>query len=496
MTTETKPFQHQTDCLKKFGSKQYFALLAEQGTGKTLIIIRNAANLWTKGECDAVLVFAPNGVHTNWTRLEIPQHMPSDVVYRAAAWSASANADERDELAKLIKAPTDQLRVLTMNWESLQTKRGFEFAKLFISKCSKLMIVADESDAIKNPSAVRTKNLMKLQPFSKWRRIMTGTPINNSPFDAFSQFSFLHSSILGTTSYYAFKSEYAEMLPNHHPLVRNIVAKSKRGWAPQIVVQDASGLPRYRNLDKLNRLIAPHSFRVLKKDCLDLPEKLPPKVLFFDLTPEQREVYRKAEKECRLVFENHETPFTKLVAVMKLSQITSGYFLHPAASGPVRIDGGNPKLDMLMERVESITNTGDKIIIWARYRIEIADIAKRLYELKLRYVEYHGGVDKKARISAIDRFQNGDAQVFLGNQQAAGRGLTLVAASSVLYFSNNFSLRDRLQSEDRAHRIGQTKNVNYINFAAKGTIDEAIIRALIYKKSVADMIVDAGRMLK
>src|SRR6185503_8751184 len=97
-----------------------------------------------------------------------------------------------------------------------------------------------------------------------------------------------------------------------------------------------------RNLDKLNRLIAPHSFRVLKKDCLDLPEKLPPKVLFFDMTAEQRAVYKKAEKECRLVFENQKTPFNKLVAIMKLSQITSGYFIHPASAGPVRIEGGNP----------------------------------------------------------------------------------------------------------------------------------------------------------
>jgi SNF2 family DNA or RNA helicase len=110
-------------------------------------------------------------------------------------------------------------------------------------------------------------------------------------------------------------------------------------------------------------------------------------------------------------------------------------------------------------------------------------------------VQYHGGVGKDDRTAAIESFERGSAQVFVGNQQAGGTGITLIAASYVIYFSNNFSLRDRLQSEDRAHRIGQTRNVTYINIAAKGTIDESVVKALTAKKDVADTIIDRGLAL-
>lgn len=488
---KTTPYKHQLECLKRFGMREYFALLAEMGTGKTWIMINNIAWLSMRGQCDVVLVFAPNGVHSNWARLELPKHMPDEIHYHCAAWSSTSKKAEKIKLDKLVNGDHSELRILTMNWESLQTKRGFDFAETLCKSAKRLMIVCDESDAIKNPSAARTKSLMKLKKYSVYRRIMTGTPINNAPFDAFSQFSFLDESILKTKSFYAFKSEYAEMLPPDSPLLRSICAKTGSRWAPQIVVRDDDGRQRYKNLDKLSSLIAPHSFRVLKKDCLDLPEKIH-KTLFFDLTPKQNAVYKQAKEECRLEFDGQATPFSKLVSLQKLSQITSGYYTLPFSKTPLRIDGPNPKLALLIDRVKSIVQSGEKIIIWARYRVEINDIIDALQTAKISAVQYHGGVDKNDRVSAIDAFEHGDAEVFVGNQQAGGTGITLVSASYVIYFSNNFSLRDRLQSEDRAHRIGQTKNVIYINLAAKDTIDEVVIDALINKKDVADAIIDKG----
>ena len=490
---KTKPYKHQIECLNRFGRKPEFALLAEMGTGKTWIIINNVADLWASNDCDGLLVLAPNGVHSNWTRLELPKHMPDWVRMRSAAWTASPTKVEKAALNDLFRTPFNgELRVLAMNHEALQSKRGKDFALSFARTCNKLMIVADESDAYKNPSAQRTKALFELAKESKWRRIMSGTPINNAPFDAFSQFMFLSDRILGTTSFYAFKAEYAEMLQQGNPLLDNIMRKSKGRGVPQVVARGPGGRPKYRNLDKLASLIAPWSFRVLKSECLDLPEKIY-KTLLFNLTKEQAAVYRKAAEECRIVFKNEETPFNKLVAVTKLAQITSGYYLHPMSEDePVRIPGDNPKLDLLVERVQKIIESGEKVIVWARYRIEIEDIVDRLEGLGIDCVQYHGGVKKGDRVDAIESFENGDAQVFVGNQQAGGTGITLVAASYVIYFSNNFSLRDRLQSEDRAHRIGQTKNVTYINIAGKGTIDEHVIRALSSKKDVADAIVDGG----
>lgn len=484
---KTKPYKHQLECLNKFGRAQAFALLADMGTGKTWIIINNVADLWSSGDCDAMIVLAPNGVHSNWTRLELPKHMPDWVRYSAASWVSSPNKAEKQALQDVFTS-NGELRILTMNWEALQTKRGLEFAKKFSVCSSKLMIVCDESDSIKNPSTARYKALMQLRPHSTWRRIMTGTPINNAPFDAFAQFNFLDEHILGTTSFYAFKAEYAEMLHDGHPLLERIKTKVGTRRSPQIVARSSNGRPRYRNLDKLSRLIAPHSFRVTKAECLDLPEKIY-KTVFFDLTQQQKEVYKKAEQDCRLAFENNDAPFNKLVAVTKLAQITSGYYIHPMASEPVRIEGDNPKLDMLVNRVKAVSDAGDKTIVWARYSVEIQDIVQKLREEGLHVVEYHGTVSRADRQAAIDAFEHGEAQVFVGNQQAGGTGITLVAASTVIYFSNNFSLRDRLQSEDRAHRIGQGRSVNYINIAAKGTIDESVIRILMNKQEVADAIV-------
>lgn len=492
---KTQPYKHQLECLTRFGRNQVFALLAEMGTGKTWIVINNFADLWSSGDCDAVLVLAPNGVHTNWTRLELPKHAPDWCRYRSAAWTSTPNKKEREDLDNLFSdAAKGELRILTMNHEALQTKRGLEFAEKFCLVSRRLMIVVDESDAYKNPTAIRTKNLLKLKKYSHWRRIMSGTPINNAPFDAFSQFTFLDEHILGTTSFYAFKAEYAEMLQDGNPLLTAIKKRSGSRFTPQVVARGVGGRPKYRNLEKLSNLIAPHSFRVLKKDCLDLPEKIY-KTLVFSMTKEQIAIYKKAEDECRIVFENEETPFNKLVAVTKLAQITSGYYIHPLSPDPVRIEGDNPKLELLAERVGKIVEAGEKVIIWARYRIEIEDIVARLSKEGINCVEYHGGIKKGERVDAIEAFERGEAQVFVGNQQAGGTGITLVAASYVIYFSNNFSLRDRLQSEDRAHRIGQQKNVTYINIAAKGTIDEAVIRALSSKKDVADTIIDRGLAL-
>lgn len=487
---KTQPYKHQLECLNQFGRREYFALLADPGTGKTWIIINNIADLWSSNECDVALVLAPNGVHSNWTRIEIIKHMPDWVRYDAADWAASPTKAEKEHLNTLFShVNPGNLRILTMNWEALQTKRGFEAAERFVCSGRQVMIVCDESDAIKNPSAARTKALMKLRKYSYWRRIMTGTPVNQAPFDLFSQFTFLDDGILGTSSYWAFKAEYAELLQENNPLMVAIKRQNNLKHTPQIVAKGPGGRPKYRNLDKLSALIAPHSFRVLKKDCLDLPEKIY-KTVMFDMTPTQRDVYEKAKVECRIVFEGESSPFTKLVAVTKLAQITSGYYIHPAAEDPVRIEGTNPKLDLLVERVKALTQYGEKVIVWARFRIEIADIVKRLRAEKLWCVEYHGGVSKQDREKAIDSFEDGEAQVFVGNQQAGGLGITLVAASYVCYFSNDFSLRHRLQSEDRAHRIGQTKNVTYINFVAKRTVDEFVVRALSSKEDVSDAILN------
>lgn len=479
---------HQQLCLDVHGRKRAFALFADMGTGKTWIAMMNACRLWERGECETLLVLAPNGVQTNWTEIELPKHMPTDVRWCAASWSSDNKKAEQQAVDDVCRpSATGTMRILTMNWEAIQTKRGMACALKFCQSSPHLMIVCDESDNVGNPRAQRTKALMKLRPYSQWRRIMTGTPIDGTPFSLFSQFAFLDPQILRTTSYTAYKAQYAEMLAPTDPLLLAIVKKGRLRFTPQIVASGPDGRPRYRNLDKLKALIDPHTFFVTKEECLDLPAKVY-KTVTFKLTPQQAVVYEKCKKECRIMLGEEDTPITRLTVAMKLSQITSGYYMHPDSDVPVRIPGETPKLTLLVQRVKAIVDAGNQVIIWARYTVEIEDIAQALGAESIRTATYYGKTRRDDRQSAINAFEQGQVSVFIGNQQAGGTGITLVAANVVMYFSNNFRLRDRLQSEDRAHRIGQTKTVTYINIAAKGTIDEHVVRILGDKKDVADVI--------
>lgn len=509
------PFKHQLTCLAKHGRQKAFALNSEMGTGKTFILICNIADLWEAGELDTVLVMAPNGVHTNWINLELPKHMPEWVRWRATAWSAGMSKTKRAAFDAILAPSPGTLRILAANWEALVHKSSFDVLQKFCESGKRLMIVGDESHNIKNPSSVRTKNLFKLRNLSEWRRTMSGTPITQGPFDAFSQYSFLNPRILGTTSYFAFKSEYAEMqtkMLTHiskdgtkseyfNPVLKSAMGRTGTNRVPQIVQRDDDGLPKYKNLEKLAKLVEPYTFRVLKTDCLDLPKKIFKSVL-FEMTPQQRKAYEKARDECRLVYENEETAFAKLVAVTKLAQITSGYYLHPDAEEPVRIEGENPKLDILVDRVRAIVEQGSKVIIWARYHVEIDDLVRALSvpqpkgDAPINIVQYHGRVKAADREAAKIAFQDDPSvNVFIGQQQAGGAGITLTAASYVIYYSNDFSLTNRLQSEDRAHRIGQEEDVVYLDIMAEGTISQAILSILRNKKSVADIINGDGRAL-
>ena len=585
---KTKPYFHQLDCLVKHGKKEAFALLAEMGTGKTWIIINNVAELWADKEINGVLVFAPNGVHVNWTNIELPLHTPDWVRYRMAAWSSSPTKKEKEKIEALYSSvDSSELRIFVMNWEALQTEKGFDAAKKFCLSCSKLMIACDETTMVKNPSADRTKALMKLKKYSSYRRIMNGTPVTNSPFDLFSQFSFLDEEILQTTSYYAFKAEYAELLKEGHHLIDHIIKKKTKfkpeelssisqligslreqiysngrlelieafcsvsnaqdsenfdsipeelerlqgllnpapspkktkllqtisginsiiaghmrrvsaasvpSRLPAIVARNKDGSPRYKNLEKLEALIAPHSYRVLKKDCLDLPEKIY-KTIFYKMTAAQRKAYDLMKEENRMLLEGEDVPVpNKLVALGKIAQIVSGYYISPNDKEPIRIEGGTPKIDILVDTVERVVEQGKKVIVWARFHIEIDDIVGALKTKGFKVAQYDGRISSDNREQAKIAFQNGEVDVFVGQQQSGGVGITLTAASVVIYFSNTFSLYNRLQSEDRAHRIGQKEDVVYIDLVAENSIEEKTLAALRAKKNIADIITGDGAM--
>lgn len=481
---KTQGMRHQLAAVQRMVGRPTYALFMEQGTGKTWTLLADIERLYAKGTIDSALVVAPNGVHSNWIQREIPAHTEGNIIARA--WRSGAGARHMRSLDDLFRPrPEGQsvpLRILAVNIDALVTKKGYEFCEQFLLS-GKPLIVLDESSRIKNPDAARTKALMRLRRYCKGARIASGTPVTNSPVDIFAQMEFLESGLLGTTSYRAFVAEYAEVLSTDHPLMQNMVRRNPKAAYAQVVARNPDGSPRWRNLEKLQRLLEPHSFRVLKKDCLDLPDKIY-KTITFELNAEQQRAYTKLQDELRIELDDRtELPVSELAALIKLQQITSGYVNTPLGVRYVTRD--NPRLKAFMDAVEDVDG---KFIVWARFREELDAVANALAEAGITCVQYHGGVGRESREDAVDRFQTGDVRVFVGQPQSGGIGLTLTAAETVFYFSNDFNLETRLQSEDRAHRIGTRKNVVYIDIAAEGTVDEKITRNLQRKKRTAAVV--------
>lgn len=477
----TKPMMHQATALDRMSGREAFGLFLEQGTGKTWIILADAERLFQAGVIDALFVIAPNGVHTNWVRREIPQHLTIPNISRY--WKSGAGKKWTDWMDDVMIAPRPDrvLRIFTMNIDALITKAGFAFAERFVFKF-RTMLVVDESSRIKNPAAARTKAIMKLRPNVRYVRIATGTPVTNAPVDVFSQMEFLQKGLLGTTNYRAFVAEYAELLHANHPMLQRMIAHNPRIARAQIVARDANGRPKWRNLAKLHRLLDPHTFRVTKEECLDLPAKIY-KRHYFTLSPAQEKAYALMEQECRMSVGEEVIPVKALSAGMKLQQITSGFILHQGE--PHYVAQENPRLAALRDLIEDLDGP---FIVWARFREEIRAIADMIQDKNIAAAPYFGATNNADREAAIDDFQSGKIRAFVGQQQAAGMGLTLTAAETVIYYSNDFNLEHRLQSEDRCHRKGTKHNVVYIDLIAEGSIDETIATALQSKSNMAAAI--------
>lgn len=460
----------------------------EQGTGKTWVFLADAERLYAAGEIDAVLIIAPKGVHINWVEREIPKHM--NVPYIARYWLAGMGKKAKARLEEIF-TPRDNgaqppLRILAMNYDALTTREGFAYAKKFLL-CTKAMIIGDESSKWRNPKSGRTEAGMELKPLVEYRRIGTGTPVPNGPMNIFAPMEFLEEGLLGCSTYRAFVAEYAKLIDNDHPMKKKMIQNNPRiAWAQIIERDEETGRPIYRNLDKLQRLIEPHSFRVLKKDCLDLPEKIPPKNIYIELTPKQRAAYKTMEKQFRVDLGDKLLTVKKLNAITKLQQITSGFIL--VNGQPVYIADKNPRIEALKDFDEDQTRP---YIVWAQFREELRAAAAALRKAGKRVVEYHGGItSQRQREAAVDDFQSGKADVFVGQPGAGGLGLTLTEAENVLFLSNGWDLEIRQQAEDRPHRIGLRHPVGYFDIVARGTVDEPIAAAHQSKAAISRIILN------
>ena len=468
---KTKPYAHQLKALEISWDKKCFAYFMEMGTGKSKVLIDNSAMLYDHGKINGVLIVAPKGVYKNWYSSEIPTHLPDHIEKNVVLWQANITKQQQKNLNTLFETGTD-LHVLIMNVESLSTKKGVDFAAKFINSHETLMAI-DESTTIKNPEAKRTKNIVELGKNAKYKRILTGSPVTKSPLDLYKQCEFLDPWLLDHTSWYTFRTRYAVM--------KNM---SFNGRTFQKVVG-------YKNLGELSEKLKPFSNRVLKDDCLDLPKKTFMKRI-VQLTPDQFKVYEQMKKEALAILNGKMlTTSNALTQLMRLQQITCGHF--KSDDGTVQ----EVKSNRIDELIDVLNEIEGKVVIWAHWQNDVKQIIKAIIDEFDQgcLVDYYGLTPQDERQQNIKRFQEDDkCRFFVGTPQTGGYGITLTAASNMIYYSNGYDLEKRQQSEARIDRIGQTKPMTYIDIICEDTVDERIVKALRKKVNIASQVM--GEELK
>lgn len=474
------PRDHQRRTFNESAEALNWAVLAEQGTGKTKITLDTASYLYGNGKIDLLVIVAPKGVHRNWITREVPEDVPDELQPMCSYWHI-----KKKSVNGALVMPEDLfqihhgMKVFAINYESVISTEGEKFIKRLLN-AHRTMLVADEAHWVKTPGAKRTKKLRTLGKHQnvKYKRILTGTPLTNGAMDLYSQYAFLDPEIIGHSTYTSYK--------NHFAMWQSV--KNRKG-------QRFEKLLCYRNLDQLIEKIKPVSTRIRKEDCLDLPDKIymPPREV--ELNAKQRRIYNQLRDDLVAEIED-STPEQLIMAaiqgdgsnyikannvltqMLRWQQVVGGFAT--ADDGSMTFLG-SPKLDVCKDIVD---NTDESVIIWAHYQPEL----EMLFEtFKDRAVRYWGDVPDDEREDAIDQFQRGEKQVFIANR-AACTGITLTKATLNIYYTNTFDASVRWQSEDRSHRIGQHNKVSYVDLIATNTLDEKIIAALDAKRGLADNV--------
>ena len=483
-TSKTTPFKHQQAYVDQHLYDEAYGLWWEMGVAKSKPTIDTIGALFEEGKLNGALVLAPKGVAPNWTNDEIPLHLGVDPErVRMFLWNSDkANGKKyQAELDKFLKTPADQLAILVMSYDGIMTERrpgakpgirkGKEAAKELLTSRSCLFAL-DESARIKSPDSKRTKRVLAAGKHAPFRRVLTGTPVPNSPFDVYTQIRFLDPDIwkrIGCGTFAAFKQMFGVWIEH---------TRNDNGQRFQQLVD-------YQNLAMLNKIVDQMGERLLKDDVLDLPPKLYEKRT-FDMAPAQAKFYKQMRDEFMVMLESGDmvTAALAITRMLRLQQVASGYC--PTDEGDMIEFDKNPRLSCLMDTVEDIPH---QAIIFAKFQKDIDLIEAALKKAGKTCVVYDGRVKQDDRETRREAFKAGEVQFFVANPAAAGEGLTLHMAKTVIYYNSTYKLGDRLQSEDRAHRAGMDdKPVTYIDIVARGTIDVQIMRALRQKVDLAAQV--------
>lgn len=439
-----------------------FGELFEMGCGKTLTTIAVAGALYNLGKIDRVLVVAPTSVCSVW---------PHDLnQFAAFPWEARVLLGDKKKRLKALNElknwPFKALRIAVINYESTHRDGIFEALAAYRPD----LIVCDESQRIKNPSAAQSKALHKLGDAAPFRMILSGTPVQNNAVDLYSQYRFLDPAVYGA-NFYAFKNRYCIM----------------GGYGQHQIVC-------YRNMDELVEKEHSVAYRVTKEECLDLPQQTFIN-RYVQFTDAEQAIYEQLRKSSFLELETGEnvTATTILTMYLRLMQLTGGFLTADESTRPKQVN--TAKLDALADIVDDyVVDAGKKLVIFARFRAEIAAIENLLRLRKIQYGSIYGDVPMEERGKIVEDFQtNPDTKVFVAQIQTAGLGITLHAASTAVFYSYDYNYANYAQALARIHRIGQHLPVTYIHLVVDGSIDEKILAALENKEDMAKTVVDSWR---
>lgn len=463
-------------------AEQYRAIFWEQGTGKSWVTLAQAEQLYAARKIDAMLIVAPNGLHTNWVLYEIPAHLSTphvSVVYHTHKASTKKHQREWEQLFR----DEGRLPILAMSYDAIKTEAGKKLAKRFLMK-HKCLYVLDESNRIKTPSASVTKTVVASGGYAPYKRILCGTPITNRLFDVYTQFKFLCKTFWADTPYGL--GDFADFKTFFGEWVKKTINVGNGK------TRDFDDLVGYKNIEILKQLVRSISSRVLKEDVL---KDLPPKMYSyraFEMTPQQERLYRELETEFMTFFEGEliVTPLA-LTRLLRLQQVLCGYLPTGVENDCKLIEPNkkNPRLCLLREICEDLPHPA---IIWARFLKDIDLICDMLGDAAVRW---DGSIAGDEREDNKARFKAGKVQFMVATPDSMGEGHTLNEAKTTIYYSNSFKMKERQQSEDRNHRAGQKNAVHYIDLVADNTLDIEIIEALRQKFDAASMVLD-GKIRK
>lgn len=524
--TKTKPYQHQLDTFQRIKDKPYFALFMDMGTGKTKVSIDTANYQHRQKIIDRVLVIAPNGVHQQWER-EIEKHSGSE--YDVFVWHSTKNAEKYSQaLESFLTRRTGKLKWFLVNVESFQWSKVLPYVGRFVKGGTPLTIV-DEATRIKTPSAKRSKQIQKLNKYGV-RGILTGTPTAKSPFDLWSQFEFLEHDYF-KCNYFIFQHRYGIMMKQqnrasgkyyHAPIdqktwsmAKSAIKKMRERRGGNLYPDDYASLSAltsitednikfideseqitlYKRMDELRSKIEPVTVSIKKEDCLDLPEKIY-EPMFVQLSPEQKKLYKNMAAQMYAEYGEQELSVTnKMVLALRLSQICGGFFpyqpdLELNEYKVKMIEGKNPKIERMIEDLEEVDDDR-QVIVWARFVSELKMLDSELKKIGTTAL-YYGDVSWDDREKAINDFTEGRVRFFIANPDSAGFGLNLQNATIQYWYSNSFRTENRLQAEDRSHRIGTVQHCVYKDIICSGTVDERVYEVISQGRDLNEFFMETS----